>query len=113
MLWEVVSFALNVGYLRTWQPHQCLVWDVLAPPVKLVQVEPVVVCLVQLEAVGMASLPRMVLACLVGLVAHRLVELVVSNSACVCGRPRDLNHTISVCHAGCHAVPVFTDGNAT
>ena len=44
---------------------------------------PVVVCRVLLEAVGMASLPKMVLACLVGLVAHRLVELVVSSSACV------------------------------
>ena len=86
--------------------------DVLAPPLGMVQVEPVVVCLVQLEAVGMASLPRMVLACLVGLVADLLVELVVSSSACVCGRPRGLSHTISVCHACSHAFSIFVGGNA-
>ena len=56
-------------------------WDVLAPPVEMVQVELVVVCLTQLEAAD-NSLPRMELACLVGLVAHLLMELAVSSSAC-------------------------------
>ena len=60
-----------------------------------VQVEPVVACLAQLEAAG-RSLPMMVLACLVGLVAHLLVELVLSRSACVWAATWSLPHDLCV-----------------
>ena len=87
-MWEVFSFALNVGHLRTWQPHQCLVRDVLALPDKLVQVEPVVAWQSQwmaaVRVVGQgASLPPMVAVRLVGQVAHLLVDLAVASSECV------------------------------
>ena len=55
----------------------------LAPPLRMAQVVPVVECRVLLEAVEMVSLPKVVLACLVGLVANRLVELAVPSSPCV------------------------------
>ena len=88
MLWEVVSFVLNVGSLRTWQQHLCLVWGVLASPEKLVRVGPVVAWQVQrmaaVRVVGQgAPLPLMVAVRLVGQVAHLLVELAVASSECV------------------------------
>ena len=53
---------------------------VLAPPLGMAQAVPVVWCHVRWEAVGMVGLPKVVVACLVGLVACRLVELVVQGS---------------------------------